>query len=129
MRMLASWLTMVSCRLSRWAVIPRGNMPMIATKAKPMMARLMAISIMVKAQRERRPKSEGRRPKEGRNPKAETGWVAGCRLQVAGFVDRGRRRDTNFTKGHELAENFSRRERREHKEECQRREFLFHADS
>src|SRR5579859_1611835 len=111
MRMLASWLTMVSCRLSRWAVIPRGNMPMIATKAKPMMARLMAISIMVKAQRERR-------PKEGRNPKAETGWLAGCRLQVAGFVARGRRRDTNFTKGHELAENFSRRERREHKEEC-----------
>ena len=49
MKTVASWLMMVSSRLSFWTFMPMGNTPMIATSAKPMIARLMAISTIVKA--------------------------------------------------------------------------------
>src|SRR5512135_1614322 len=48
---VTSWLMMVSSRLSFWTFMPVGRMPMIATSAKPITARLIAISIMVKAER------------------------------------------------------------------------------
>ena len=51
MKMVASWSMMVSSRFSFCVFMPSGRTPIMATRANPMTARLMAISIMVNALR------------------------------------------------------------------------------
>src|SRR6266478_6507779 len=69
--------------------MPAGRMPIMATRAKAMTARLMAISIMVKAEEEKRKAESGKR-KAPERVEWRVGWEARLALTPALSPRRGR---------------------------------------